>query len=72
MKCRQTYQIAEAKDTEKLAEFPAQEGQCLLPLLEMVEQAEAAVDEVTEVVGRAGGGVSTLLSAPFPRALKRR
>ena len=63
MKRKQAYQVAEAKDTEKLAEFLAKEGQFLLPLLEMIEQAEAAVDEVIDVAGRAAVEAILLLSA---------
>lgn len=63
IKRKQAYRVAEAKDTEKLAEFLAKEGQFLLPLLEMIEQAEAAVDEVIDVAGRAAVEAILLLSA---------
>jgi len=48
-----TYEIAGRKDSGKLAEFLAKEGQLLMPMVELVEQAELAIDEVIEVMGRA-------------------
>jgi transposase-like protein len=47
------YQIAEKKDSQALAEFLASEGQLLLPMVELITQAELAVDEVIDVMGRA-------------------
>jgi len=53
------YQTGDAKDSRKLAEFLAKEGQLPLPLLEMVEQSEAAGVPVERRADRAvvGGGV---------------
>jgi hypothetical protein len=39
------YQIIERLDSEKLAEYLSQEGQFLLPMLSLIEQAEVAVDK---------------------------
>lgn len=50
---KQTYQIADRKDSRTLAEFLSREGQLLLPMLELIEQAEMAVDELIDVAGRA-------------------
>ncbi len=47
------YQIAERRDSRALARFLAGEGQALLPMLELIEQAEMAVDDLIEVAGRA-------------------
>ena len=47
------YQIADRKDSRALAQFLSGEGQALLPMLELVEQAEMAVDELIDVAGRA-------------------
>jgi putative transposase len=47
------YQIAERKDSRALAEFLQKEGQFLLPMVQLVEQAQLAVDEVIQVTGRA-------------------
>ncbi len=47
------YQIADRKDSRALAQFLSREGQALLPLLELIEQAEMAVDELIDVAGRA-------------------
>ena len=48
-----TYQIAEKNDSRKLAEFLAKDGQGLLPMVELLCQAEMAVDELIDVAGRA-------------------
>lgn len=50
---RRDYQIADHKDSRALAEFLSKEGQLLLPMLELIEQAEMAVDELIDVAGRA-------------------
>ncbi len=47
------YQIADRKDSRALARFLSGEGQMLLPMLELIEQAEMAVDERIDVAGRA-------------------
>ena len=47
------YQIADRKDSRALARFLSGEGQMLLPMLELIEQAEMAVDELIDVAGRA-------------------
>ncbi len=47
------YHIVERKDTQGLASFLAKNGQALLPMLEWIEQSQAAVDELIDVVGRA-------------------
>ena len=57
------YQIISKKDSRELANFLSKEGQLLLPMLELIEQAEAAVDEVIDVVGRASIEAILLLSA---------
>lgn len=48
------YQIVDKKDRRKLADFLAGEGEVLLPLLTLIETAEVGLNELTEVVGRAG------------------
>lgn len=57
------YQIISKKNSRELAKFLSKEGQLLLPMLELIEQAEAAVDEVIDVVGRASIEAILLLSA---------
>lgn len=47
------YQIAHRNDTQQLARFLAKEGQFLLPLVSLIEEAEMAVDELIDVAGRA-------------------
>jgi len=43
----------EKDDTRGLASFLAKNGQALLPMVELIEQSQMAVDEVIEVLGRA-------------------
>jgi transposase-like protein len=47
------YQVCDKKDSKQLAQFLSQEGQLLLPMLDLITQAEMAVDELIDVAGRA-------------------
>ena len=47
------YQIADSSDSRALARFLSSEGQALLPMLKLIEQAEMAVNELIDVAGRA-------------------
>jgi putative transposase len=58
-----TYQIANKTDSRKLTEFLCQEGQFLLPMVELITGAEMAVDELIEVTGRAAIEAVLTLSA---------
>jgi len=58
-----SYQVVSEQDRGKLAEFLQQEGQFLLPMLELIERAEVAVDEVIDVAGRAAVEAILLMSA---------
>ena len=48
-----TYHIAEKSDSESLAEFLVKSGQNLLPMVELIERSQKAVDDLIDVVGRA-------------------
>jgi putative transposase len=48
-----TYHIAEKSDSQGLAEFLVKNEQGLLPMVELIEQSQKAVDELIDVVGRA-------------------
>ena len=50
---RKTYEVADGTDRRAISEFLKREGQFLIPMLELVEHAELAIDEVIEVMGRA-------------------
>lgn len=53
---QQDYQVVDSSsklDSRHLAEFLSQEGQLLLPLLDLVTQGQRAIDEVIDVMGRA-------------------
>lgn len=60
---KERYTILSKKDSQELSRFLAREGQFLLPMLDLIEQAETAVDEVIEVVGRSAIEAILLLSA---------
>jgi len=47
------YQIISKTDRRKLTDFLSQQGQLLLPALEIITQSRAAVDELIDVTGRA-------------------
>ena len=48
---KQAYQVADRQDSRALSEFLSKDGQLLLPLLELLEKAELAVDELIDVAG---------------------
>ena len=50
---KRTYEVAEQGDKRGLAEFLKRESQFLLPMVELVERTELAIDEVIAVMGRA-------------------
>ena len=53
---RQSYKIVRGNSSvthRQMAEFLAKEGQLLLPMVDLISQAECAVDEVIDVMGRA-------------------
>jgi len=60
---KRVYQIAERKDNRALTEYLAQHGQMLLPMVELIEQAQLAVDEFIDVLGRAALEAVLQLSA---------
>lgn len=49
----QVYQIVSKKDSRTLAQFLAKNGQILLPMVELIEEAEMAVEEFMDVLSRA-------------------
>jgi putative transposase len=47
------YHIVGKDNTKELGKFLAQNGQALLPMVELIEQSKMAVDELIDVLGRA-------------------
>ena len=47
------YHIVEPEDRQGWVNFLAKNGQALLPMMELIEQSQLAVDEVIDVLGRA-------------------
>jgi len=60
---KQPYQITTSLDSRSMAEFLAKEGQFLLPMVGLIEQAQTAVDDVIDVMGRATIEAVLLMSA---------
>ena len=60
---RKLYRTNQRLDSKKLAQFLAQDGQLLLPMLDLITQTESAVDEVIDVAGRAAIEAVLLLAA---------
>jgi transposase-like protein len=59
----QTYQTIHKNDTQALAHFLTKNGQALLPMVELIEQSQLAVDELIDVLGRASIEAVLRLSA---------
>jgi len=57
------YQIINKTETRKLSQFLCKDGQFLLPIVDLISQAEMAVDELIDVVGRAAIEAVLTLSA---------
>lgn len=60
---KESYQIADVKDSKKLASFLAKEGQHLLPFVNLVEHTQLAIDELVDMMGRATIEAVLMLSA---------
>jgi len=60
------YQVIDKNDNKKLADFLCQEGQLLLPMVELITEAEMAVDELIDVVCRATIEAVMALSVQSP------
>lgn len=48
-----SYQTLTSADTRALSDFLSSNGQLLLPMVQLIEQSQAALDEVIDVTGRA-------------------
>jgi putative transposase len=57
------YQIASKEDRGALRQFVAQQGQALLPMVELIEQGRLAVEELVGQLGRAALEAVLLVSA---------
>ena len=57
------YHITEKGNAEAARGFLSKNGQALLPLVEQIEQAEVALDELIDVLGRATVEMVLRLSA---------
>jgi putative transposase len=50
---KKVYQIVDKNQTKKLAEYLSKNSQLLMPMVELIEGAKMAVDELIDVLGRA-------------------
>ena len=66
-----SYHILDKKHKEELSELLSREGQVLLPLVELLENAEMAVDELIDVAGRSTIEAVLKLSAQAVAGVKR-
>jgi len=66
------YQIISKTDRKKLTDFLFQNGQLLLPVLELITQSRAAVDELIDVTGRSAIEAVLNLSAQELAGAKHR
>jgi len=57
------YHTIRKNDTQTLACFLTQNGQALLPMVELIEQSKLAVDKLIDVLGRASVEAVLRLSA---------
>jgi hypothetical protein len=57
------YQIADRTDSRALGKFLLEEGQFLLPLVNLIETAKGAIDEVIDLAGRATIEAGSLFEA---------
>ena len=48
-----SYQTVTSADTRALSDFLSRNGQLLLPMVELIEQSQTALDDVIDVTGRA-------------------
>lgn len=60
---KKSYQVLSKEESRKLAEHLAKEGQYLLPMVELIEGARLAVDELIDVMGRHAVEAVLMLSA---------
>lgn len=57
------YHTIQKKDTQALVQFLTKNGQALLPMVELIEQSQLAVDQLIDVLGRASIEAVLRLSA---------
>lgn len=60
---KKSYQIVGKTDTRKMSDYLAKNGQLLMPMVELIEGARFAVDELIDIVGRASIEAVLKLSA---------
>jgi putative transposase len=60
---KKEYRIISKKDSRQMAEFLARNGQTILPMLDLLQSSQIAVDELIEQLGRATLEAVLLISA---------
>jgi len=57
------YQIADKKETRRIAEFMASNAQAVLPMVDLIEESMMAIDDLVETLGRTTIEAVQLVSA---------
>ncbi len=60
---KKSYRIVTRKNSQGLADYLAQNGQLLLPMVELIEASRMAIDELIDILGRASMEAVLQLSA---------
>ena len=60
---KKSYRIVTQKNSQGLADYLAQNGQLLLPMVELIEASRMAIDELIDILGRASMEAVLQLSA---------
>lgn len=50
---KERYQIREKRETKEIADHLSKNGQLIIPMMELIQTSQAAVDELIDVLGRA-------------------
>jgi hypothetical protein len=68
---KRTHQVADRADGRAITEFLKREGRLLLPMVELVERTEMAINEVIDEVGRATLGAVLEMGADGVAGVKQ-
>src|SRR5712691_1825236 len=60
---RRAYQVIERKNRQALTDFLSCEGSALLPIVDLIQRTETAVDELVDAAGRSAIEAVLTLSA---------
>ena len=67
---KKSYRIVTQKNSQGLADYLAQNGQLLLPMVELIEASRMAIDELIDILGRAS--MEAVFAAFCPKCRRRK